>query len=65
MKNLCTTHMFHYSGNKCPFCEKERIEKLCKRLVKTDGDIKPVENKKKSNEITMDDLERLKAKFNS
>lgn len=68
MKSICPTHHFAYSGHKCPFCEKERIELLTSRFVKTEKkDVvnkpvkKPVEVER---EVTEDDLQKLKAKFN-
>lgn len=68
MKNICPTHHFAYSGNVCPFCEKERIESLSARFVKSEKKYavnktikKPVEVEK---DVTEDDLQKLKAKFN-
>lgn len=61
-KKLCPTHMFHYSGNNCPFCEQERISHMCKKFNKPKI-IKPKPVYKE--EITVDDIEKLKAKFNN
>lgn len=62
MKTLCHVHMFRYSGNTCPFCEKERIDKMYKRFVKKSEN--QIEHVSEPKEITQSDLERLKAKFN-
>ena len=61
-KKMCLTHMFNYSGAKCPFCEQERIDHMCKKFNKQEKvEMKHVESK----EVTMEDIEKLKAKFNS
>lgn len=31
MSNLCLIHHFKYNGNRCPICEKERIENMARR----------------------------------
>ena len=36
MKQICPIHRFSYSGNKCPFCEQERLEHLAKKFVVID-----------------------------
>lgn len=58
MKKLCETHRVYYRGEKCPYCEQERIEKLTKTFVKEE---KP---KDKDREINEDDIARLIEKFN-
>ena len=63
MKTLCHVHMFNYSGNTCPFCEQERIDKMYKRFIKKSE--KQMENNSEPKEITQSDIERLKEKFNS
>jgi len=67
MKQICPIHRFSYSGDKCPFCEQERLEKLAKKFVVIDhldiiGNYKP----KTSNdiEITEEHLKKLTEKFN-
>ena len=35
MKQFCTVHCFSYSSSVCPFCEKDRINRLAHRFVKT------------------------------
>lgn len=57
-KNYCNTHHFHYSGNKCPFCEQDRIQGMCKKFTK-----KHIK-KELNNEVTENDLEKLRLKFN-
>ena len=66
MKQICNTHRFSYSGDKCPFCEQERIEKLAKKFVVIDhldviGNYRP----KTSNDIdiTEERLKKLSEKF--
>ena len=56
MKQFCQTHHYFYESVNCPFCEKERFDRLSRRLVK-------VENSQ-SREISKDDIEKLKNKFN-
>ena len=56
-KNFCQTHHFYYNGNKCPLCEKERIDNMASRFVKPEK----VENDREINEH---DLEMLVGKFN-
>lgn len=58
MKKLCEIHRVYYRGEKCPYCEQERIEKLTKTFVKEE---KP---KDKDREINEDDIARLIEKFN-
>lgn len=70
MKQICSIHRFSYSGNKCPFCEKERIDNLAKRynvdvidhaeLLKSD--LK--QPTKEDLEITEAKLKELVNKFN-
>lgn len=67
MKQICPIHHFSYSGNKCPFCEQERLENLAKKFVVIDhldviGNYKP----KTSNDIdiTEEHLKKLVEKFN-
>lgn len=55
--------MFNYSGNTCPFCEQERIDKMYKRFVKKSEN--QIEHVSEPKEVTQSDLERLKEKFNS
>ena len=64
MKQICPIHRFSYSGNKCPFCEHERLEKLAQRYVAEDH----LKYKHKKQEcydkpITEDDLKEPTAKF--
>ncbi len=67
MKQICPIHRFSYSGEKCPFCEQERLENLAKKFVVIDhldviGNYKP----KTSNDIdiTEEHLKKLTDKFN-
>lgn len=60
-KNFCTTHHFNYSSVKCPFCEKDRIYNLTRRYYKEP--IKTNEERVKEKEITINDLDKLKLKF--
>ena len=67
MKQICPIHRFSYSGNRCPFCEHERLEKLANKFVVIDhldviGNYKP----KTSNDIdiTEEQLKKLADKFN-
>ena len=65
MKQICPIHRFSYSGNKCPFCEHERLEKLAQRYVAEDHlKYKHKREKDTDVEITEDDLKKLTAKFN-
>lgn len=59
-KKVCPIHRFSYSGEKCPFCEQERINNLVNKFKGTK--MKP--STEKEREITKDDLNRLINKFN-
>lgn len=67
MKQICPIHRFSYSGDKCPFCEQERLEKLAQRYVVVDKPdvVGNVNNQERyNNPITEEDLKKLTAKFN-
>lgn len=34
-KRFCHVHHFNHTGDTCPFCEKERLERLAKRYDQT------------------------------
>lgn len=64
MKQICPIHRFSYNGDKCPFCEKERIDRLAQKYVMVEH-TKPKETKKtESEEITEESLNKLMEKFN-
>lgn len=67
MKQICPVHRFSYSGNVCPFCEKDRIDSLAHRFAKTvETNVVNVHKKKEAQrEITENDLQKLMDKFNS
>ena len=68
MKQFCTVHCFSYSSSVCPFCEKDRINRLAHRFVKTiESNVVNDHNNKKEiqREITENDLKKLMDKFNS
>ena len=48
MKQICPIHRFSYEGNKCPFCEKERIDRLAQKYGKV---IEKVEETKKDKPV--------------
>lgn len=61
-KSYCATHHFYYKGDKCPLCEKERIDSMAKKYKEqVQEEVKPVKNDRP---INHDDLERLINKFN-
>lgn len=60
MKKYCPTHHFNFATLKCPFCEQERFHNLSKRYCKEEYKPRTVV---KEREITIDDLEQLKQKF--
>ena len=60
MKTICPIHHFSYSGSVCPFCEKERLDRLATRFVKEEDRRKPLKEK----EITENDIQKLLNKFN-
>ena len=47
-KRLCMVHMFNYSGSKCPFCEQDRIQHICKKHEKN------TQKENKTNEVVED-----------
>lgn len=61
MKQICPIHRFSYEGNKCPFCEKERIDRLAQKYGKV---IEKVEETKKDKPASEDSLKKLADKFN-
>ena len=60
MKQICPIHRFSYEGNKCPFCEKERIDRLAQKYGKI---IEKVEETKKDKPASEDSLKKLVEKF--
>lgn len=30
-KKICPTHHLRYTGNRCPYCEKERIDRMVRK----------------------------------
>lgn len=66
-KQICPVHRFSYSGDVCPFCEKERLDNLAKRYV-TNEEREALRLEKKNEKmrqrgITEEDLNKLKEKF--
>lgn len=66
IKNFCFTHHFVYEGKFCPFCTKER-NKVSNKHETNKSSNKPPHREYvvKERPITVDQLEKLKAKFNS
>ena len=60
-KSFCNIHFYRYNGNKCPFCEQERIQSLCRKYCTTE---KKKTTKSTTNQITDGDLKQLMTKFN-
>jgi hypothetical protein len=58
MKNICPIHRYTYTTRECPFCKKEREERI-KQLYAEE-----IEAYEKSQQITNDDIARLAEKFN-
>ena len=57
VKELCNIHHFMYdSENGCPFCKKERLQRLSKKFCM---------DTKGSDVINVNDINKLKEKFNS
>lgn len=72
MKQICPIHRFSYSGERCPFCEKERLDRLVQKygvvnhIVDHTELLKPELKPQKGDlEITEDKLKELVNKFNS
>ncbi len=73
-KKFCHVHRFNYRGDTCPFCEKERLERLAKRYDQTlsnvDASKDAPQQKQKSKKVeenrpaTQTELEALMAHFN-
>ena len=59
MKTFCPIHCFNYTGNKCPYCEQDRIRSYAKRYVKKNNII----NEQKDSP-SADDINRLIEHFN-
>ena len=60
-KNFCRIHRFNYSGAKCPFCERDRINSLANRVNRNAEKPKTITVER---EITEADLNKLRMKFN-
>lgn len=58
IKKYCNTHCFNYNGNVCPFCENDKIMKLQSQFLKLGKKIKQAQ------EVTEEDINNLKLKFN-
>lgn len=65
-KKLCPIHRYYYSGNECPICAQERLQKMASRYVSEnmDSSKERFEEKKNKNENMDEMLEKLKEKFN-
>jgi len=50
-KNICPAHHFRYTGNRCPICEKERINNMVKRYTQKE---EPIVEEKKSEYKNLD-----------
>ena len=58
MKTLCPIHHYKYAGRECPFCAKERKERI-EELYADE-----IAEYSKTQPITDDDIVRLAEKFN-
>lgn len=58
-KNYCPTHHLYYTGQECPLCASERVNGYAKKFSS-----KPKEEKVIEKEISEEDLNKLKDKFN-
>jgi hypothetical protein len=74
MKHFCSIHCFNYTGNKCPYCEADKISSYAKRYNKDNSIItKPMKANNHPEKTVEDDsavpvtddmLNALVAKFN-
>ena len=58
MKQLCPIHRYNYSGRECPYCAKDRKERIESLYA---DEIAEYANSQK---ITEDDILRLSEKYN-
>lgn len=70
MTSICPIHKYTYSGPECPYCSKERFERLSKRFVtppekKSVGNYSHSDSKKYEMEISDESLNALIEKFNN
>lgn len=67
MKTICPIHRFAYKGDKCPLCEKERIDRLANKYVNSGNEelVNLKKEKKLERNINENDLKKLLAKFNN
>ena len=69
MKRTCEIHCFTYEGERCPFCEKERTERLAKFFhydvsVHEGNAVGSGVSDRYKIELTDDDIRRLSTRFN-
>lgn len=57
-KRFCKVHSIYYTGVECPYCFKDRMDKM---LNKYD---KPTKSEKKNDEPSQEALQMLMNKFN-
>ena len=56
MKNFCPTHHFSYEGRRCPYCEKDRIANMQRRLIKTQPEEDPEPDTNMERDLDWSDL---------
>ena len=59
-KNICPTHHFRYTGNRCPICERERINGMVKRYIPKEEPIEKHEEPEQDNLDWNDLAEKFK-----
>lgn len=64
-KKFCSIHHLYYNGVECPMCLDERVKRMEEKFVKRPKEEKKESKQSKSNVVTDDMLDRLKAKFGS
>ena len=57
IKKYCQTHHLYYKGEKCPLCEKERIQLMTEKYS-------PKKKVEKPKEASKESLKKLIEKFN-
>jgi len=63
MKKFCETHRLYYTDELCPFCQKDKFDKLNKENSRDKQINKPTKKQNKNEEITQDLLLKLKDHF--
>lgn len=58
-KNYCPTHHFYHTGERCPICEEEKIQRLSSKYTKREE----IRRDEKPREVSIESIQKLIKKF--